>query len=127
MIALPIADVIVAYLESALPGQALSLEQSVRQIRGMAAHCELTDRELAEIVASHAVAMGVPAILFDLDRSEADERDPLGEAAVIGPGSPSIAPATTSVVFFIPKSRPALDVSNGRSRVRSNLRPAERV
>lgn len=77
------AEVIVAFLQSAAPGQALSMARAVHHIRSMDPRCELTDRQLMDIVASNAVAMGFPAILFDVDglpayraaRSEPASRD----------------------------------------------------
>jgi hypothetical protein len=46
--------------------QPLSLGMTVRRVRSLAPNCELTDEELADIVASYAVGMGFSVLLFDV-------------------------------------------------------------
>ena len=82
------AEAIVSFLQSATPGHALSLGRAVAQIRSMDPHCDLTDRQLVDIIASNALAMGFPAILFDLEWVQSVKAEPVGKPAPLARAIP---------------------------------------
>jgi hypothetical protein len=103
------AEAIEEFLESASKGWALSLARAVREVRRIAPHCELTDRELADLVASHAVATGFPVLLFDTTPTEIG-RHALGEEK-----TPWRRP-DGKVVAFVPElQRAALQITRDRT------------
>lgn len=55
-----------AYLERCTKNQLLIISRAVEEVRDDLAECELTDDELAQLVALHAVAIGFTMIAFDL-------------------------------------------------------------
>ncbi|MBS3652450.1 hypothetical protein KEU06_28070 [Pseudaminobacter sp. 19-2017] len=85
------AEAVEDFLESTPKSWALSLARAAREIRNVVPHCELTDRELADLVASHALAMGFPVLLFDTTAPEIGRRVPGGDTAPGRPGGKVIA------------------------------------
>jgi len=61
-----IPDAIESLLAAARREEPLSLTSCVRALRNALGGCELTDAELAELVATHAVARGFPVVIFNM-------------------------------------------------------------
>jgi len=55
-----------AYLERCSKNRLLIISRAVEEVRDDLVECELTDDELAQLVALHAVAVGFTMIAFDL-------------------------------------------------------------
>jgi hypothetical protein len=109
------AEAVEEFLESAPKGWALSLARAVREIRSMVPQCELTDRELAELVAAHAVAVGFSVLLFDTTAPQ------FGPDALDGDNLPShsstkmLNGAGKKVIAFVPElQRAALRITGNR-------------
>jgi hypothetical protein len=108
------AFAIITYLDDFSPGRALSLKRAVRQIRMIDPDCELTPQELAELVASRAVAMGFCAILFDLDAPELDEDRIIEETELIS-GHIQTDEEMPRAIAYIPElRRAALELAQER-------------
>lgn len=59
-------NAIEAYLKQCTKSQLLIISRAVDDVRAGLAECELTDDELAQLIALHAVAAGFTMISFDL-------------------------------------------------------------
>jgi hypothetical protein len=102
------AEAIEEFLESAPKGWALSLARAVREVRSMIPHCELTDHELADLVAIEAVARGFSVLLFDTAAPE-NRGGALGEDR-LPPSRPD-----KKVIAFVPElQRAALQITGNR-------------
>jgi hypothetical protein len=101
------ADAIEDLLDCAPRMQPLSLALTVRRVRALAPNCELTDEELADIVATYAVGMGFSVLLFDVTD------DTPGAAAI--PAYPKVGKVDEhgpNVVAFVPElQRAALQIT----------------
>lgn len=59
-------NAIEAYLKRCSKNQLLVISRAVEEVHADLAECELTDDELAQLIALHAVAAGFTMISFDL-------------------------------------------------------------
>lgn len=61
-----IPGAIEAFLTASTRSEPLSLASGVRAVRSALPTCELADSELAELIATHAVARGFPVLIFNI-------------------------------------------------------------
>ena len=101
-----IADAIADFLEGACPGEVLSLARAVDQIRGTIPRCDLSDVELAEVVAIRAMEMGFVSVMFDLSRTRPGENGS-GGAGPKGRNSHPAEPGTRKIIAAMPELRRA--------------------
>lgn len=59
-------EVIRTYLDGCPRDAALSMSVCLRALRPLLRDCDLTDRELADLIATHAVMRGCSAVIFDV-------------------------------------------------------------